>query len=231
MVANQYNSGEKGTEPPKLRSIVNMIPGFPDAIRQTASVDFPSRWGRFRMMGFERDLPESSLLRRESALALIMGDIKSDPPLLRIHSQCVTGDALGSLRCDCGEQLHIALSMIAGEGRGILIYEEQEGRGIGLTAKLGAYELQDLGCDTIEANERLGLKSDYREFRLPAGILRYLGVGKVRLITNNPEKVKAMQDSGIEVVERVPCEAQPNPDAMGYLRTKKQKLGHLLTAL
>ncbi len=182
------------------------------------------------MIGFERDLPASALSRRETALALVMGDFKSSPPLVRIHSQCLTGDALGSLRCDCGEQLRLALSMIAEEGRGILIYEGKEGRGIGLTSKLEAYELQDCGLDTVEANEQLGLKSDYREFRLPAGILRQFGVSKVRIITNNPDKVKAMRNAGIEVVERVPCEVAPNPYAAKYLRTKKKKLGHLLSS-
>lgn len=208
-----------------------MIAGFPDSIRQTASVDFPTRWGRFRMIGFERDLPASAVPRRESALALIMGDIKTTPPLVRIHSQCLTGDALGSLRCDCGEQLRTAMAMIAAEGAGILLYEQEEGRGIGLTAKLNAYELQDLGYDTVEANEQLGLKADYREFRLPAGILRQLGVAKIRLLTNNPEKVTAMRNAGVEVTERVPCEVAPDPNALRYLNTKKRKLGHLLTSL
>lgn len=208
-----------------------MIAGFPDSIRQTASVDFPTRWGRFRMIGFERDLPPNGHPRRESALALIMGDVKTTPPLVRIHSQCLTGDALGSLRCDCGEQLRTAMSMIAAEGAGILIYEQEEGRGIGLTAKLNAYELQDLGYDTIEANEQLGLKADYREFRLPAGILRHLGVSKIRLLTNNPEKVAAMRNAGLEVTERVPCEVAPDPNSLRYLKTKKRKLGHLLTSL
>ena len=207
------------------------IAAFLDSIRQTASVDFPTRWGQFRMIGFERDLPASAVCRRETALALIMGDLKSTPPLLRIHSQCVTGDALGSLRCDCGEQLRLALSMIAEEARGILIYEEKEGRGIGLTSKLEAYELQDCGCDTVEANERLGLKNDYREFHLPAGILRHLGIGKVRLITNNPDKVDAMRKAAIEIAERIPCEAPPSPFALKYLDTKKRKLGHLLSSL
>jgi len=208
-----------------------MIAGFPDSIRQTASVDFPTRWGEFRMIGFERDLPAYTKPRCESALALIMGDIKGRPPLVRIHSQCLTGDTLGSLRCDCGEQLQIAFSMISREGAGILIYEQKEGRGIGLLAKLGAYELQDLGLDTVEANEKLGLKCDYREFRLPAGILRHLGVAKIRLMTNNPDKVSAMQDAGIEVVERIPCEGAPNPHARTYLKTKKEKLGHLFKSL
>ncbi len=206
------------------------IAAFPASIRQIASIAFPTRWGQFRMIGFERDLPDSAGPRRESALALIMGDLKSSPPLLRIHSQCLTGDALGSLRCDCGEQLRLAMSMIGGEGRGILIYEEKEGRGIGLLAKLRVYELQDLGLDTVEANERFGLKNDYRDYSLPAGILRQLGVSKVRIITNNPDKVEAMRDAGVDIVERIPCEAGPNPHAAAYLETKKRKLGHLLTS-
>jgi GTP cyclohydrolase II len=194
-------------------------------------VDFPTQWGKFRMIGFERDLPQNGWRRRESALALLMGDIKTKPPLLRIHSQCLTGDALGSLRCDCGQQLRMSFSMIAREGAGILIYEEQEGRGIGLRAKLEAYQLQDLGHDTVEANEGLGLKADYRDFHLPVEILRQLGVSAVRLISNSPDKIAALQDAGIAIVERVPCEAAPNPNALKYLKTKKDKLGQLLTLL
>ena len=208
-----------------------MIAALPDPIQQVASVDFPTQWGRFRMIGFERDLSERGSPRRESALALLMGDLKTKPPLLRIHSQCLTGDALGSLRCDCGQQLRMAFSMIAQEGAGILIYEEQEGRGIGLRAKLEAYQLQDLGHDTVEANEGLGLKADYRDFHLPVEILRQLGVSAVRLISNSPDKIAALQDAGIAVVERVPCEAGPNPNALKYLKTKKDKLGQLLTML
>ncbi len=207
-----------------------MVSAFSDPIRQVASVDFPTRWGRFRLIGFERDLPPNGWPRRESALALLMGDLRTRPPLVRIHSQCLTGDALGSLRCDCGQQLQLAFSMIAAEGAGILIYEEQEGRGIGLQAKLQAYEWQDLGHDTVEANERLGLKTDYRAFQLPADILRSLGVSAVRLLTNNPDKVAAMTDAGIEVVERIPCEAAPDENALKYLKTKKEKLGQLLTS-
>ncbi len=164
-------------------------------------------------------------------MALLMGDIKSRPPLLRIHSQCLTGDALGSLRCDCGEQLRMAFSMIAREGAGILIYEEQEGRGIGLRAKLEAYELQDLGRDTVSANEGLGLKADYRDFRLPAEILRQLGISAVRLLTNSPEKINALAAAGITIVERVPCEAAPDSNALRYLKTKRDKLGQILTLL
>ncbi len=158
-----------------------------------------------------------------------MGDIHTSPPLVRIHSQCLTGDVFASLRCDCRQQLEMALSMIAAEGGGVLIYEQQEGRGIGLMAKLQAYELQDQGLDTVEANEKLGFKADHREFALPAEILKSLGVSSVRLLSNNPEKVSALERAGIVVSERVPCEVAPNAQAQEYLRVKKEKLGHLFT--
>jgi GTP cyclohydrolase II len=159
-----------------------------------------------------------------------MGDIKSAPALVRVHSQCLTGDVFHSLRCDCRQQLELALSMIADEGAGILIYEQQEGRGIGLMAKLQAYELQDAGLDTVEANQRLGFKADHRDFTLPGQILKTLGVTQVRLVSNNPDKVEALQRAGIQVVERVPCEVTPSEHAEEYLRTKKEKLGHLFTS-
>ena len=159
-----------------------------------------------------------------------MGDIHSTPPLLRIHSQCLTGDVFGSLRCDCRAQLEMALAMIAEQGAGILIYEQQEGRGIGLMAKLQAYELQDQGLDTVEANERLGFKADHREFILPAEILKALGVARVRLLSNNPDKVAALEKGGIVVTERVPCEVAPEAHSEDYLKTKKEKLGHLFTS-
>ncbi len=202
-----------------------------DSVRQVASADLPTRWGRFRGLGFERDVDQAGWTLRESAVVLVMGDIRSAIPLLRIHSQCLTGDTLGSLRCDCGEQLRIAFSKISGEGAGIVIYESKEGRGIGLMAKLQAYEFQERGCDTVEANDRLGLKSDYRDFSLPIEILRQFGVTKVRLLTNNPDKVTALECAGIGVVERVACEAEPSIHAANYLRTKKEKLGQLLTML
>lgn len=157
-----------------------------------------------------------------------MGDVHSAPPLVRVHSQCLTGDVFGSLRCDCRQQLEMALAMIAGEGAGILIYEQQEGRGIGLMPKLQAYELQDSGLDTVEANEKLGFKADHREFALPAEMLKALGVKKVRLLSNNPDKVAALENAGIRVVERVPCEVTASPQAEEYLKVKKEKLGHLL---
>jgi GTP cyclohydrolase II len=198
-------------------------------IQQVASADFPTRWGNFRIYGF-RGHPGSDGDRRvEEAVALVTGDVTSAPPLVRIHSQCLTGDVFHSLRCDCRQQLELSLSMITDEGAGILIYELQEGRGIGLMAKLQAYELQDAGLDTVEANERLGFKNDYRDFALPAEILKALGVVRVRLLSNNPQKVEALQRAGVHVVERVPCEVTPSPHAEEYLKTKKEKLGHLFT--
>src|SRR5580698_1519633 len=161
------------------------------SVQKVADADFPTRWGHFRILGFEGlTLPgDPSRKAVESAVALEMGDIHSAPPLVRIHSQCLTGDVFHSLRCDCGQQLEMALAKIAEEGAGILIYEQQEGRGIGLMAKLQAYELQDSGLDTVEANERLGFKADYREFTVRAEILKTLGVARVRLLSNNPDKV------------------------------------------
>src|SRR5215469_16467754 len=152
-----------------------------------AEADFPTRWGHFRILGFEGHAGDDR--RVETAIALVMGDMHSTPPLVRIHSQCLTGDVFGSLRCDCRQQLEMALAMIADQEAGVLIYEQQEGRGIGLMAKLRAYELQDAGLDTVEANERLGFKADHREFMLPSGILKALGVSQVRLLSNNPDKV------------------------------------------
>ena len=204
---------------------------FSESIRQVASADLPTHWGRFHILGFERDCRDNGWSHRETALALIMGDLRNRPPLVRIHSQCLTGEVFGSLRCDCGLQVQLALSMIAREGAGMLIYEAQEGRGIGLIPKLQAYELQDMGCDTVEANQRLGFKADYRDFVLPVEILKQLGVGCLRLLSNNPEKVEALERAGIQVLERVPCEGEPNLHALPYLKTKKQKLHQLLTSL
>ena len=197
-------------------------------MRHVASADFPTRWGKFRIMGFEGEFGSDQ--RLETAIALVMGDVHSSPPLVRIHSQCLTGDVFGSLRCDCRQQLEMALAMIAEQGSGVLIYEQQEGRGIGLMAKLQAYELQDAGLDTVEANERLGFKADHREFGLPAQVLKVLGISRVRLLSNNPEKVAALERGGIEVAERIPCEVAPNAHAEEYLKTKKRKLGHLFTS-
>lgn len=217
-------------------------------VRKLAEADFPTRWGHFRIMGFEgqpapgpaggdsagpasakSQLSAESDRRKEDAVAMVMGDIHATPPLVRMHSQCLTGDVFGSLRCDCRQQLEMALSMIAQAGAGVLLYEQQEGRGIGLMAKLQAYELQDRGLDTVQANEELGFKADQREFQLPGEILKALGVTKVRLLSNNPQKVAALEAAGIEVVERVPCEVEPHAASERYLNTKKEKLGHLFS--
>jgi GTP cyclohydrolase II len=177
-------------------------------------------------MGFEGQFSGSD---KEEAVALVMGDIHASPPLVRIHSQCLTGDVFDSLRCDCRQQLEMALEMIAEAGAGVLVYEMQEGRGIGLMAKLQAYELQDQGRDTVQANEELGFKADHREFQLPAEILAALGLKAARLLSNNPEKVAALEAAGIKVTERVPCEVEPNAESERYLNTKKEKLGHLFS--
>ena len=179
------------------------------------------------MVGFERDVLVGSR-RVETALAIVMGDLTQGIPLLRIHSQCVTGEVLGSLRCDCNDQLAMAMRAIADEGRGLVIYEYQEGRGIGLMAKLQAYALQDAGFDTVDANRALGFAADCRDFSLPAAILHELGIARVRLLSNNPHKFRALVDAGIEVVAQIPCEAAPNPHSLAYLRAKKERMGHTL---
>jgi GTP cyclohydrolase II len=207
-------------------------------VRKVADADFPTRWGLFRILGFEgltepreangkRDPTRKAV---ESAVALTMGDLTNPaaPPLVRIHSQCLTGDVFHSLRCDCHDQLHLALGLIAAQGAGILLYEQQEGRGIGLMAKLRAYELQDQGLDTIEANEQLGFRADYREFELPAEILKQLNITAVRLITHNPEKVAAVEAVGIAVVERISAAIPSEPTFERYLETKREKMGHLV---
>jgi GTP cyclohydrolase II len=186
----------------------------------------PTKWGLFDAAGFERQAANDSV---DTALAIVMGDLRGEAPLLRIHSQCFTGEGLGSLRCDCSEQLSMAMQTIAAEGRGLVIYEYQEGRGIGLMAKLKAYELQDSGIDTVEANHVLGFRADCRDYSLPVAILRELGLHRVRLLTNNPAKAHALTDAGIEVVDRIPCEAKVTPYSLPYLRTKKEKLGHALS--
>jgi GTP cyclohydrolase II len=207
------------------------------SIRKLADADFPTRWGQFRIQGFERivtnpapcnDAIPAPATRTETAVALVMGDIHAAAPVVRIHSQCLTGDVFHSLRCDCHDQLHLALATIAKAGAGILLYENQEGRGIGLMAKLQAYELQDHGLDTIEANHELGYETDCRNFELPAAILQHLGIHAVRLITNNPEKVEALESAGVKVVERLSARVAPEPNNERYLQTKRDKMGHLV---
>jgi len=196
-------------------------------VRRIVSTRLPTRWGLFQAIAFEREVFDGDR-SLETAVALVLGDPTGGAPLVRIHSQCFTGEVLGSLRCDCGEQLEMALEAIATEGRGLLIYEHQEGRGIGLVAKLQAYKLQDGGLDTLEANDVLGFSADYRDYRLPVAILQNLSVDRVRLLSNNPDKARALSDAGIEVVGRIPCEVAPNRHSAGYLRVKKEKMGHAL---
>jgi GTP cyclohydrolase II len=198
-------------------------------LQKVAEADFPTQFGLFRIYGFEGRSSDSFEDAPEEAVALKMGDLEAGgAPLMRIHSQCLTGDVFHSLRCDCRAQLEIALHAIAQEGRGLLIYELQEGRGIGLLNKLRAYELQDQGADTVEANEQLGFESDLRSYDLPGAILQYFQLPAVRLMSNNPEKVEAVERAGVEVVERVPCIADAVDSREAYLRTKKEKMGHLL---
>src|ERR1700753_460299 len=201
-------------------------------VKKVADADFPTRWGHFRILGFEgtRIDPEPCSpgtaavhKKTEGAVALVMGDIQSGPPVVRIHSQCLTGDVFGSLRCDCRLQLELALKTITEAGAGILLYEQQEGRGIGLMAKLRAYELQDQGLDTVEANVQLGFKPDCLEFELPAQILKQMGVTAVRLITNNPEKVEALEAAGVHVIERVSAEVEPLATFPRSLQVKHEK--------
>jgi GTP cyclohydrolase II len=210
-----------------------------ESVRKLADADLPTRWGHFRILGFEGTLlapepcngnapaPHASPAPADTAVALIMGDPTGEPPIVRIHSQCLTGDVFHSLRCDCRQQLELALATIAEAGRGILLYENKEGRGIGLMAKLQAYELQDHGRDTVEANLELGFKADCRAYELPGQILLSLGVHSVRLITNNPEKVAAVEAAGIKVVERISAVVPSEPTFERYLKTKQEKMGHL----
>ncbi len=197
-------------------------------VLRVVSTTLPTRWGVFRAVGFERRSEDRSR-PVESALAVILGDVSQGTPLLRVHSQCVTGEVLGSLRCDCREQLEIAMAAIAREGRGLVIYEYQEGRGIGLTAKLQAYALQDAGLDTVEANHALGFEADSRDFSLPAAMLNELGIRRVRLLSNNPRKSQALADAGVEVTAQIPCEASPTVHSLAYLQAKKARMGHALT--
>src|SRR5246127_3507364 len=198
-------------------------------IFRLVSTYLPTIFRVFDLIGFER--ANMAKRERETALVMTLGDLQDGVPLLRIHSQCLTGEVLGSLRCDCRGQLELAMSAIADEGSGLVIYEYQEGRGIGLMAKLKAYALQDKGLDTVEANQALGFDADYRDFSLAVAILHEIGVDRVRLMSNNPQKVEALANGGIAVVELIACEAPPSPYSLSYLRTKKNKMGHSLTIM
>jgi GTP cyclohydrolase II len=198
-------------------------------LRQVADVSFPTSWAVFRLLAFEgvRAADKTRKEPPETALALLLGDVHTSPPVVRIHSQCTTGEVFHSLRCDCHDQLHLALGAIAEEGAGLLLYEQQEGRGIGLMEKLRAYELQDQGLDTIEANLRLGHAVDLRDYALSVAICRFLGIRSLRLMTNNPEKINAVLASGIEIVERLSADVPGSLHSARYLATKREQLGHL----
>jgi GTP cyclohydrolase II len=193
------------------------------SVERVAVANLPTEWGDFQIAGYR------SLSSDEEFVVLFKGEMsRGIPTLVRIHSQCLTGDVFGSIKCDCGEQLHQTMRMIEKEGRGAIVYQQQEGRGIGIINKIRAYALQDEGADTVEANERLGLAVDLRNYLQCAEILFDLGLCKVRVISNNPLKLQALEEAGLKVVERVSIEVDATEDAAGYLRTKKEKLGHLL---
>jgi len=192
-------------------------------LEQVAQAALPTRYGRFTIYGFKGQGPE------EGAVALVRGKLDGKTaPLVRVHSQCLTGDVLASLRCDCRAQLELSLKKIGQASSGILLYLPQEGRGIGLMNKLRAYQLQDGGMDTVEANQTLGFAADARDYDFSAQILKQLGATKIRLLSNNPEKVRQLEQSGIRVVERVPCQPRISKTSRSYLQTKKRKMGHLL---
>src|SRR5216110_1083099 len=195
-------------------------------VRKIAQAELPTRYGRFTIFGFQ------GRGKNEEAVALIRGNLNSrTAPLVRVHSQCLTGDVLASLRCDCRAQLELSMKKIGQAGSGVLLYLPQEGRGIGLMNKLRAYELQDGGMDTVEANKSLGFAADVRDYDFSAQILKKLGATKIRLLSNNPEKVRQLESSGIRVVERVPCQPRVSKMSRAYLKTKKRKMGHLLKGI
>jgi 3,4-dihydroxy 2-butanone 4-phosphate synthase/GTP cyclohydrolase II len=195
-------------------------------IKEMARTQLPTPFGVFQAIAFENEIDG------QCHVALVMGEIKPDRDILvRVHSQCLTGDVFGSYRCDCGEQLQAALQLIAQEGSGVLLYLQQEGRGIGLMNKLRAYALQDQGHDTVEANAALGFKPDLRDYGIGAQILRALGIGRMRLLTNNPRKIVGLEGYGLQIIDRVPLEMPPRQDNVRYLRAKQEKLGHLMSHL
>ncbi|HST20866.1 MAG TPA: GTP cyclohydrolase II [Blastocatellia bacterium] len=198
-------------------------PASLNTVQRVAEAKLPTEFGDFQIIGYQ------SLTSNEEFIALVKDISRPNrTSLVRIHSQCMTGDVFGSIRCDCGEQLHEAMRLIAAEGHGAIIYQQQEGRGIGIINKIRAYSLQDEGSDTVEANERLGLEVDSRRYEQCAEIFHDLGLWRVRLLSNNPAKIRALEQCGIEIVERVSLEVKPAEAAMRYLRTKKEKMGHLI---
>lgn len=196
----------------------------PLTVERVAEARLPTEIGEFRILGFR------SLISTEEFVVLVKGELRADrSSLVRIHSQCMTGDVFGSLKCDCGRQLEAAMKLIEQEGHGAIVYQQQEGRGIGIINKIRAYALQDEGADTIEANEQLGFAADMRRYEQCAEILLELGLRKVRVMSDNPAKILALLEAGIQVVERVPLEVEPHDFFVGYLKTKKEKMGHLVS--
>lgn len=194
------------------------------SVERVATADLPTEYGKFKIAGYR------SKTSGEEFVAVYKGPLEADvPTLVRIHSQCLTGDVFGSIKCDCGPQLHKTMRMIETEGRGAIVYQQQEGRGIGIINKIRAYALQDQGADTVEANEQLGFEVDAREYQQCAEVLFDLGLCKVKVISNNPDKLAALERAGLRIVERIPIEVPPEAPAAHYLRTKKEKLGHLIT--
>jgi 3,4-dihydroxy 2-butanone 4-phosphate synthase / GTP cyclohydrolase II len=192
-------------------------------VERVADANLPTEVGEFRIAGYR------SLNSDEEFVALYKGEMEADTPtLVRIHSQCLTGDVFGSIKCDCGPQLHRTMEMIEAEGRGAIVYQQQEGRGIGIINKIRAYELQDQGADTVEANQKLGFEIDAREYRQCAEVLFDLGLCQVKVISNNPDKLKALEEAGLRIVERVPIIVESHEPAAHYLKTKKEKMGHLI---
>jgi GTP cyclohydrolase II len=215
-----FNEGGKVNDS-QNNGINRATAGF--TITKEAEANLPTEFGPFRIVGFR------STTSDEEFVALVKGEIKPEhPTLVRIHSQCLTGDVFHSLKCDCGPQLERAMEMVQEEGTGIIVYQQQEGRGIGIVNKIRAYALQDRGADTIEANLQLGFGIDEREYNQCAEVIKLLGARRVRLMSNNPDKLRALRDAGLEVVERVPLEVKAKEPAFKYLLTKKEKMGHLL---
>jgi GTP cyclohydrolase II len=207
----------------KKSSARKASPSSQQPVQQIAQAVLPTRYGPFTIYGFKGKRPQ------EEAVALVRGNLNGrKAPLVRVHSQCLTGDVLTSLRCDCRAQLELSLKKIAQAPSGILLYLPQEGRGIGLMNKLRAYELQDGGMDTVEANESLGFAADAREYEFPARILKKLGARRIRLLSNNPDKVRQLESAGIHVAQLVPCQPRISRISRRYLKTKKHKMGHLL---
>ena len=207
-------TGNNETCLPKIRQL---------SVEKVASANLPTQIGKFKIVGYR------SMTSSEEFVVLMKGEMDADvPTLVRIHSQCLTGDVFGSIKCDCGPQLHLAMEMIEAEGRGAIVYQQQEGRGIGIINKIRAYALQDKGADTVEANEKLGFEVDAREYQQCAEILFDLGLCKVRVMSNNPDKIRALEEAGLQVLERVPIEVESEEPAAHYLKIKREKLGHLL---